>query len=101
MKIARPHCRPKWRLVSCCLLISSALALAGDTASDLAKQSRIYADPNSTPGKTVFTAEDEQLLDDLERRGIQFYIDEADPTTGLMPDRAKADGRKAGDVASI
>ena len=52
------------------------------------------------PGKGVLTAEDEQFLDDLQRRGIQFFIDEADPETGLMPDRGKANGG-GGDVASI
>ena len=28
------------------------------------------------------------LLDDLQQRAVRYFIDEADPTTGLMPDRA-------------
>jgi hypothetical protein len=47
-----------------------------------------------------FSAEDEKFLDDLEQRGIRFFVECADPETGLMPDRAKADGG-AKDVASI
>jgi len=52
------------------------------------------------PGKGVLTADDEKFLDDLQQRGIRFFIDEADPETGLMPDRGKANGG-GGDVASI
>src|SRR3954453_5994602 len=68
---------------------------------------RAFEDPVSTPGKTVLTAADEKFLDDLEQRGIRFFIDEADPVTGLMPDRIRADGSgnddggPGKDVASI
>jgi hypothetical protein len=48
--------------------------------------------PASLPGKAVLSAADEAFLDDLERRGIQYFVDEADSQTGLMPDRAKAIG---------
>lgn len=73
----------------------------GETAVQLAAQSRALANRDNPPGKGIFSPDDEKFLDDLQRRGIQFYIDEADPVTGLMPDRAKADGSKGGDVASI
>jgi hypothetical protein len=53
------------------------------------------------PGKGILTEEDEEFLDDLQQRAIRFFMDEADPETGLMPDRAKADGSGAGDVSSI
>lgn len=71
------------------------------TAVELASRDRIFEDPSSVPGKTVLTAEDEKFLDDLQRRGIQFFIDEADPVTGLMPDRAKADGGSVNNASSI
>lgn len=38
------------------------------------------------------TLEDEQFLEDLERRSFQYFWDEADPHTGLVPDRARTDG---------
>ena len=66
----------------------------------LAADNRAIENPRDAIAKAKFTPADEKLLDDLERRGMQFFIDEADPVTGLMPDRAKADGSGAGAVAS-
>jgi hypothetical protein len=62
------------------------------SAVQLAAADEAIENPASVPAKAVLTATDEQFLNDLERRGIQFFIDEADPVTGLMPDRAKAVG---------
>lgn len=70
------------------------------SAVALAQRSLAYGDPHTLPGKGVFTAEDDAFLEDLTRRGIQFFIDEADPETGLMPDRARADGGPSNNVAS-
>jgi hypothetical protein len=36
--------------------------------------------------------EDEQFLEDLERRSFTYFSEEADPQTGLVPDRARMDG---------
>ena len=38
------------------------------------------------------TREDELFLEDLERRSFQYFWAEADPQTGLVPDRARMDG---------
>jgi hypothetical protein len=38
------------------------------------------------------TAEDEQFLEDLERRSFQYFWSEGDPQTGLVPDRGRMDG---------
>ncbi|HEX8889044.1 MAG TPA: glucoamylase family protein [Pyrinomonadaceae bacterium] len=35
---------------------------------------------------------DEAFLEDLERRMFRYFWDEADPKTGLVPDRARMDG---------
>jgi hypothetical protein len=67
----------------------------------LAAQADAYADPQSAPGHGVFTADDEAFLDDLQQRGIRFFIDEADPDTGLVPDRTRANGGPSSGVASI
>ena len=56
---------------------------------------------DAPPGRGILTADDERFLDDLQRRAIRFYLDEADPVSGLMPDRARASGGKANDVCSI
>jgi hypothetical protein len=36
--------------------------------------------------------EDELLLEDLQQRSFRYFWDEADPQTGLVPDRARMDG---------
>jgi len=82
-------------------LAQGALDKALQSAVELAAENRRIADPSSVPAKGVLTTDDEKFLDDLERRGIQFFVDEADPVTGLMPDRAKATGGASNDVASI
>jgi hypothetical protein len=43
----------------------------------------------STP---KLTREDQQFLADLGRRSFQYFWEEADPHTGLVPDRARMDG---------
>jgi len=82
-------------------LVCAGAARGGQSAVELAAAGRIYEDPSSAPGKTVLTPDDETFLDDLQRRGIQFFLDEADPVTGLMPDRARATGGRVNEVASI
>jgi hypothetical protein len=70
------------------------------SAVQLAAQDREFEKRDSTPGKSVLTPGDKEFLDDLEKRGIAYFVEEADPTTGLMPDRAAATGG-AKDVASV
>ncbi|HWP40577.1 MAG TPA: hypothetical protein VNL70_06585, partial [Tepidisphaeraceae bacterium] len=88
-------------LVWTVVLVCAGAACGGQSAADLAAMGRIYEDPSSPPGRNVLTPDDEKFLDDLQRRGIQFFLDEADPVTGLMPDRARATGGRVNDVASI
>ena len=45
--------------------------------------------------------DDDLFLEDLERRAFQFFWDTAHSETGLIPDRARADGSKPGDMASV
>lgn len=75
------------------------------SAVQLASVDRVYEDRQSTPGKTVLTPDDEKFLDDIEQRGLQFFIDESDPQTGLIRDRANAThggvGNQPADAASI
>lgn len=48
-----------------------------------------------------FTKEDEAFLEELERACLRFFWETAEPTTGLVPDRAHADGSNRPDIASI
>ncbi len=59
-----------------------------------AKQILLPADtPNSDPNL--------ELLDDLQRASFDFFWSEADPRTGLVRDRAKADGGETNMGSSI
>lgn len=53
----------------------------------------------------ALTREDQAFLDDLEQRSFRFFDKQADPTTGQVRDRARADGSvhdaNNRDVASI
>lgn len=93
----------------CCLglgvlsaLVQQVRAMGADLpAAQIAVEVAAVDDPARTPGQGILTPADEALLEDLQRRGLQFFLDSTDPVTGLMSDRAKTDGSKPGDVASI
>jgi hypothetical protein len=44
---------------------------------------------------------DEAFLDDFQRRCFQYFLEQAEPSTGLVADRAMADGSGKFDIASI
>jgi len=46
----------------------------------------------TVPATHKLTPEDELFLEDLERRSFQYFWEEGDPKTGLVPDRARMDG---------
>jgi hypothetical protein len=46
----------------------------------------------AVPATQKLTREDEQFLNDLERRSFEYFREQADPQTGLVPDRARMDG---------
>jgi hypothetical protein len=41
---------------------------------------------------TRFSPTEELFLEDLEQRSFRYFWDQADPATGLVPDRARTDG---------
>ena len=44
---------------------------------------------------------DDQLLDEIERAGFQFFWEQADPSTGQVKDRSLATGNDTRDISSI
>src|SRR5437762_1511252 len=84
--------------MKCSALFAAVFAAISFAATSI--PCRAQESVTAAPGTSVFSADDEKFLDDLEHRGVQYFVDCADPKTGLMPDRAKADGG-AKDVASI
>jgi len=57
------------------------------------------------PAEHPIASQDRILLQDLERRSVLYFWDESDPSTGLVLDRASADGGRAkgpsGNIASL
>lgn len=47
----------------------------------------------ATPPAKPLSKKDDAFLEDLSRRNFRFFWEQADPKTGLVPDRAGADGR--------
>jgi hypothetical protein len=79
------------------------VALTGVTALPLtlkSRASRLVATASAQPLSTP-PARDSELLDELGRSAFLFFWNEADARSGLIFDRADADGRGARPVASI
>lgn len=88
-------------------IVLGASALAGlaatatnDSAVSTGTFSGVDVGANPAPGAGILTPTDENFLDDQERRAVQFFYYETNPTTGLVPDRANANGGGSG-VSSI
>src|SRR6266542_3471051 len=69
-----------------CLLF---LATVNTTLAETTHQSTLDSGP-LIAGK--LSPQDEAFVEDLERRSFQYFWEEADPHTGLVPDRARMDG---------
>ena len=85
------------RIHSRLLSLAAALALALAWIAPA-----VAADP--WPGArpaAVLPAEDDILLDELQRAAFRFFDEQADPRTGLVRDRARADGSASEGKASI
>jgi hypothetical protein len=54
-----------------------------------------------TFGGMAHAAQDDPLLDDMQRRCVRYFLEQADPHTGLVADRAPADAGELPHVASI
>jgi hypothetical protein len=65
----------------------------------------IHAAESLRPNQDSLTARNEAFLEDFERRMFRYFWEQADPNTGLVPDRARTDGSSLDenhrDVASI
>jgi len=82
-----------------CLLVSPAATLARPLVSQTASIRVQSADAPK------LSSQDESFLEDLQRRSFNYFWEQADPLTGLVPDRARMDGSSLDDnhrdVASI
>ena len=56
--------------------------------------------PGSRPS-AVLSPEDDALLDELQQSAFRYFVEQADPRTGLVRDRARSDGSPSEGKASI
>jgi len=72
-------------------------ALPGKSQPGVLAQSQL----ESLPGNPLLLLEDDQLLDDLEKRNFQFFWEQASSVNGLVRDRASVVANETSVVASI
>ncbi|MDE3110804.1 MAG: hypothetical protein KGL02_12790, partial [Acidobacteriota bacterium] len=83
-----------------CVPVAAALDVTRDYAA--ARQRRILPKPSMPlPGQTPFTPDDEALLDEIERNSFRFFWEQANPSTGLVRDRADVATEKQNALSSI
>ncbi|MCM3874439.1 MAG: hypothetical protein ND895_27425 [Pyrinomonadaceae bacterium] len=70
------------RLVLVFLLLSFAIPYTGSA----------IAGSIPSASNSALSSKDELFLEDLERRSFNYFWEQADPQTGLVPDRARMDG---------
>ena len=80
-----PLCR---RLLLAALVLCHAAHTSAVSAAQGRRKSR--AAPSRAPAR--LSPEDDAFLEDLSRRSFQFFREHSDPATGLVLDRARADG---------
>ena len=61
----------------------------------------VPAPPVEPPATPALNPAEQALLDEIERAGFQFFVEQSHPGTGLVRDRAHADGSPGEGKASI
>ena len=82
--------------------LSAGLPLARSNALGLLSAGAGAAQPKAAlPPPAALSAEDDQLLDELERASFLFFWEQTNPQTGLIKDRCNARTNDTGLVGSI
>jgi hypothetical protein len=82
------------------LLQASALPHLSDAVAQDARTTP-HANPATPPAPTSLSREDDQFLDELERRNFLYFWEQANPQTGLVKDRCSIRAKDTSVVASI
>jgi hypothetical protein len=84
-------------LVSCQGVALQAPTLAPTrTTAAAVRQNAAQANASLYP-QTTLTRDDQAFLEDLSRRSFRYFLEQADPKTGLVLDRAHTDGSNNGE----
>lgn len=89
---------PRTLPVCACVALLAGAVTRAETAADPAE---IPPGLATARAGAILTAEDDALLDEIERASFQFFLEQSDPETGLVRDRARADGSPSEGKASI
>ena len=88
---------PKW--------LAIFLLLLSPTQFGLAETRRSESNRQTSSQRARISESDQAFLEDLSRRSFQYFWEQANPHTGLVPDRARIDGSPLEDshrgVASV
>jgi hypothetical protein len=82
------------------LLQTSALPYLSDAVAQDARATP-HAKPATPPVPTSLSLEDDQFLNELERRNFLYFWEQANPQTGLVKDRCSIRAKDTSVVASI
>jgi hypothetical protein len=82
-------------------LAGAALTAHDNAALCTASFTGLSAGKDLPPGAGIYSAADELFLNDLENRQVQFFFNETNPATGLVPDSASANGGSPSAFSSI
>src|SRR5579862_9837315 len=85
-----------------CRLLGTGMALPfASLLSSSPKPEEQHQLPAKPPSRTSLSPEDDQFLDDLERSNFCYFLEQANPDTGIVKDRCQVQGDDYGIVGSI
>jgi hypothetical protein len=90
-------CRAGSRLFRPALLSLGVVAVLWTPAPALARGDIMPA----ARAAAAFQPDDDALVDEMQRAAFRFFVEQSDPRTGLVRDRARADGSPSSGKASI
>lgn len=85
-----------WRLLGTGMTLPFATNLASSPVPDQGEQL-----PAKPPKQTSLSPEDDQFLDEVERLNFCYFLEQANPETGIVKDRCQVQGDDNGIVGSI
>jgi hypothetical protein len=80
---------------------AAAVSLSGATVADPARLNQQSVCGTSLPPPTQLSDADDAFLEELEKANFLYFLEQANPQTGLVKDRSKVNGPDNSLVASI
>ncbi|HVU18579.1 MAG TPA: glucoamylase family protein [Candidatus Didemnitutus sp.] len=98
MSLSAPVLRCLWRTGGVAFILGLVLAVS----LQLCPLRGATGEFSTVPRNGIaLNPDDEALIDDMQRAAFRYFIEQSDPRTGLVRDRARADGSPSSGKASI